>query len=122
MFYAHRLIAEAFLDNSLNLPVVNHIDGNKQNNCVANLEWASYAENMKHWHSRLKQQQIRHTEYYIQVLENEQWKEYKNYFVSSKGRVRHKIKNNLLKPSITCGYYRVRLSENALNAFISTED
>lgn len=114
MFYTHRLVAEAFLDNPNNLPVVNHIDGNKQNNSITNLEWVSYSDNMEHWHSCLKQSKPRVTEYYTQDLKNEQWKIYKNYFVSSKGRIRHKIKNNLLKPSIACGYYKVRLSEKGL--------
>ena len=35
---AHRLAAEAFIPNPLNLPYVNHIDENKQNNSISNLE------------------------------------------------------------------------------------
>ena len=45
MFYAHRLVAEHFLENLNNLPVVNHKDGNKLNNEVSNLEWVSYSDN-----------------------------------------------------------------------------
>lgn len=113
MFYAHRLVAETYLDNLQQLPVVNHKDSNKLNNNVKNLEWVSYADNIKYWHNH-KNINRQPTMYYTQDLEGEQWKEYKNYFVSSKGRVRHRSKNNILKPSLTCGYYKVRLSENGL--------
>jgi len=44
----HRLIAETFIDNPQNLPQVNHIDGNKQNNALENLEWVSNSENQIH--------------------------------------------------------------------------
>lgn len=43
----HRLIADLFLPNPLNLPEVDHINGNKQDNRVENLEWVSSGENQK---------------------------------------------------------------------------
>lgn len=52
--YVHRLVARFFIPNTYNKKTVNHIDGDKSNNHVSNLEWATYAEQMKHaWENRL---------------------------------------------------------------------
>ena len=44
----HRCVAETFIPNPHNKTEVNHIDGNKLNNCVDNLEWVTGRENMDH--------------------------------------------------------------------------
>lgn len=50
-FLVHRLVAEAFLKKTNETEEVNHIDENKQNNNVNNLEWCSHLKNMHHTQS-----------------------------------------------------------------------
>lgn len=44
----HRLVAEEFIPNGDRRLTVNHIDGNKSNNCRENLEWVSLVDNIRH--------------------------------------------------------------------------
>ncbi|AJF40719.1 HNH endonuclease [Vibrio phage phi 1] len=47
-FLVHRLVALHFIENIDNKKYVNHIDGNKLNNCAHNLEWVTNSENILH--------------------------------------------------------------------------
>lgn len=114
-FYAHRLVAQSFIPNPNNYTIVNHKDGNKLNNSVDNLEWCSQSYNMKHAHkNKLIKSSGEPLVFTGKILEQEQFKKiegFSHYLISNCGRVINKDTGRILKPSIVCGYYKVRLSE-----------
>lgn len=110
MIYAHRLVAQVFLDNPNNLPYVHHKDENKLNNSVENLEWVSAEQNMYYHNQKEKTKQEYNPRYFIKDLPDEEWMiipEQPNYSVSSCGRVRNNRTNRLLKLDENQKYTRV---------------
>lgn len=60
----HRLLAEAFIPNPENKPTVDHKDGNRQNNKLSNLRWATYAEqNSRFQTADVRSERIKVTHY-----------------------------------------------------------
>lgn len=62
--YIHRLVADAFIPNPNNYPVINHKDENPSNNCVNNLEWCTQKYNMNY--GTLKEKQKRESKSVLQ--------------------------------------------------------
>lgn len=85
----HRLVAEAFLPNPKNLPIVDHIDGDRLNNNISNLRWVDYTENSLNIHLDKTPEKpfFEEVTYTKEELENEIWKEYQGYQISNLGRV-----------------------------------
>lgn len=54
-FRIHRLVAEAFIDNPNNYKEINHIDCNKDNNKVENLEWCTRSYNVKYYFEKRRE-------------------------------------------------------------------
>lgn len=50
-FYVHRLVGIMFIPNTNNLQEINHIDKNRHNNHVSNLEWTTHGNNIRHSHN-----------------------------------------------------------------------
>lgn len=56
--YIHQLVAQHFIENADGKTIVNHIDGDKTNNNVENLEWVTQSENMKHYNNIIRKNNL----------------------------------------------------------------
>lgn len=116
-YAVHRLVAQSFIPNPNNLPIVNHKDGNKQNNCVFNLEWVSQSQNRDHAIKKLNvglANGKRKKQLDIQE-DGKFWKQYlnTNYLVSKDGQVYNTKTKILLKQTPNqSGYIRYTLRIN----------
>lgn len=123
-YLVHRLVAKTFIPNTEGLPVVNHKDGNKQNNQVSNLEWTTYSENTIHAYKQglLETRKGKRLRKEIPRLELEQnWRRYQDsdYYCSKEGEVWNSKTKCLLRASLTNdGYchYSLRLHGVTKNA------
>jgi hypothetical protein len=102
----HRLLAEAFIGNPNNYEYVHHINNNRLDNRIKNLQWATASEN------NLKKNKLPslndHNDYLDYDLSQEEWKTFRDtiYMVSNLGRVKNVKTNKLLKGKITSSGYR----------------
>ena len=110
----HRLVAMAYIDNPLGLPIVHHKDGNKFNNNVNNLEWVSYKENsLEKFDTNLNlKKEI--------SLDNHEWKpvlgKEQLYKISDNGLISNIKTGKLLKGTIRNGYVRYNLQGKLYSA------
>lgn len=111
--YLHCLVAQTFIPNDKpnERNEVNHIDGNKQNNRIGNLEWCTRKENMEHASRiNLLSNKSRGKKQTVDEIEGEEWrvvKNHPNYKVSNHGR----ISNNGFLLNLTNDVYK-RVSFN----------
>jgi len=66
----HRIVCQTFLDNPLNKEQVNHIDFNKLNNSLTNLEWVTRHENLQHLYKNNKKYSVKDSPAFNQELKN----------------------------------------------------
>lgn len=103
----HRLVAEAWLPNPDNLPVVDHINGDRLNYHVNNLRWATHVENRENIHlDKTPKVERKNIEYSEEELNNETWIEHEEtkLMVSNLGRVLGAKKVLVKGKILDCGY------------------
>lgn len=102
----HQLVAQAFLPNPNNYIIVDHINGDRQDNRVENLRWASALENAnnKHLDKTPDKPHFEEVKFSDEEMQSEKWKEYNGFKVSNLGRVIGKNNKILKGHKSDCGY------------------
>jgi hypothetical protein len=75
------------LSNPSNLPEVNHIDGNRKNNCVSNLEWSNRSDNQYHAYRNVARTELAKLQAELDLMRTERdyWKQRAEAFVLTMG-------------------------------------
>lgn len=121
MMYAHRLVAEYFLPNPDNLPVVHHKNGDKLDNRVENLQWASFKENTDEYVAAVASLRKAKPRYHVEDLPGEEWLPVRDapiYLVSNLGRVKNSKTNKLMELDNSSTYQRVKLNVGNVRYYI----
>lgn len=111
-YMVHRLVAETFLPNPNNLPVVHHIDGDKHNNKIDNLQWVTVQENSLYRNST--NNKVKDIE-----LDNVEWREIivegHIYLISNNGAIQND-NGLILSGTLRNGYVRYNLKGKLYSA------
>ena len=107
-FLVHRIVAKVFIQNQFYKPQVNHIDGDKTNNCVNNLEWCNNQENNIHSFRELGRKSNGWKKFARKVMCVETNKKYESVTIAANtvGVTHESIRRAASNPKYTCkGYH-----------------
>lgn len=132
-FKLHYLITITYLSNPENKQTINHIDKNRENNKLSNLEWSTHKEQIEHqqqfnppkYNGKSKKgisdlSDIDENEKWKLISENESFKDYKYYEISNYGRLKYKIQSKYkitMGSKSSDGYRMATLKGNRNNIF-----
>lgn len=109
----HRVVAELFIPNPENKPCIDHIDGNKQNNRIDNLQWVTYSENMNNPITIKLQSEVQK----IAQLVSKNGMYNKHHKSSSKKLISEQLRN---RKTINNGVNEKIVKEEDLNMYLNT--